>query len=120
MAAIISQIAANKRARAKSAYLAVSSDKCVYEIPPFDPCFDPLVHNKFMRAMAIKKQFELDKFVASSSTANRTVPVGSGPGDGAATAAAGKTAPAPAVQVTLPPGFEKPVIRQGRYVKGKP
>ena len=74
MAAIISQIAANKRARAKSAYLAVSSDKCVYEIPPFDPCFDPLVHNKFMRAMAIKKQFELDKFVASSSTGNRTAP----------------------------------------------
>ena len=125
MAAIISQIAANKRARAKSAYLAVSSDKCVYDIPPFDPCFDPLVHNKFMRAMAIKKQFELDKFVASSSTANRTVPVGGGPGAGgaaatSAAAAAGKPAPTPAVQVTLPPGFEKPVIRQGRYVKGKP
>ena len=46
MAAIISQIAANKRARAKAQHLAVASDKCVYEIPPFDPCFDPLVHNK--------------------------------------------------------------------------
>ena len=114
MAAIISQIAANKRARAKSAYLAVSSDKCVYDIPPFDPCFDPLVHNKFMRAMAIKKQFELDKFVASSSTGNRTVPVTST----AASASAPSKPPTP-VQVTLPPGFEKPVIRQGRYVKGK-
>ena len=113
MAAIISQIAANKRARAKSAYLAVSSDKCVYEIPPFDPCFDPLVHNKFMRAMAIKKQFELDKFVASSSTGNRTAPASA-----SATASAPSKPPTP-VQVTLPPGFEKPVIRQGRYVKGK-
>ena len=110
MAAIISQIAANKRARAKSAYLAVSSDKCVYEIPPFDPCFDPLVHNKFMRAMAIKKQFELDKFVASSSTGNRTVP--------ASAASTAPSKPPTPVQVTLPPGFEKPVIRQGRYVKG--
>ena len=117
MAAIISQIAANKRARAKSAYLAVSSDKCVYEIPPFDPCFDPLVHNKFMRAMAIKKQFELDKFVASSSTGNRTVPV-AGPATAGPSSAPGK--PATPVQVTLPPGFEKPVIRQGRYVKGNP
>ncbi len=29
----------------------MSSDKCVYTLPPFDPCFDPLVHNKYMRAM---------------------------------------------------------------------
>ena len=69
MAAIISQIAANKRARAKAQHLAVASDKCVYEIPPFDPCFDPLVHNKFMRAMAIKKQFEKDRAKLEAQTA---------------------------------------------------
>ena len=89
MAAIISQIAANKRARAKQAHLAVSSDKCVYHLPPFDPCFDPLVHNKFMRAMAMKKEYELDKYLAFHN---------------------------------LEPGLiqlEKPVIEQGRYVKGK-
>ena len=67
MAAIISQIAANKRARAKSAHLEVSSDKCVYHLPPFDPCFDPLVHNKFMRAMLMKKEFELEKFVTANA-----------------------------------------------------
>ena len=67
MAAIISQIAANKRARAKSAHLEVSSDKCVYPLPPFDPCFDPLVHNKFMRAMLMKKEFELEKFVTANA-----------------------------------------------------
>ncbi len=52
MAAIISQMAANKRLRQKGiGGLCVSSDKCVYTLPPFDPCFDPLVHNKYMRAM---------------------------------------------------------------------
>ena len=50
MAAIISQMAANKRARQKNAHhYIVGSDKCVYTLPPFDPCFDPLVHNKGRR-----------------------------------------------------------------------
>ena len=59
MAAIISQIAANKRARAKAQHLAVASDKCVYEIPPFDPCFDPLVHNKVSQKWASLKSILL-------------------------------------------------------------
>jgi hypothetical protein len=50
MAAIISQLAAQKRARAKAGNSHnISSDKCVYSIPPFDPCFDPKVHNKYVR-----------------------------------------------------------------------
>ena len=61
MAAIISQIAANKRARAKNQRASVSSDKCVYLIPPFDPCFDPVVHNKYCRSMYLKKQLEQEK-----------------------------------------------------------
>ena len=61
MAAIISQIAANKRARAKNKKFSVSSDKCVYSIPPFDPCFDPVVHNKYCRSMFLKKQMEMEK-----------------------------------------------------------
>ena len=52
MAAIISQMAANKRLRAKGlSGQCVSSDKCVYTLPPFDRCFDPKVHNKYVRAM---------------------------------------------------------------------
>ena len=48
MAAIISQMNANRRAREKglAGHCIISSDKCVYTLPPFDPCFDPLVHNK--------------------------------------------------------------------------
>ena len=53
------QIAANKRARAKAQHLAVASDKCVYEIPPFDPCFDPLVHNKVSQKWASLKSILL-------------------------------------------------------------
>ena len=62
MAAIISQIAANKRARQKGLLGGlqhdVSSDKSVYTLPPFDPTFDPLVHNRYMRAMEQKRLLE--------------------------------------------------------------
>ncbi len=59
MAAIISQMAANKRLRQKGTLAqCVSSDKCVYTLPPFDPCFDALVHNKYMRAMEQKRVAE--------------------------------------------------------------
>lgn len=53
MAAIISQMAANKRARQKNGghTRLVPPEKCVYTLPPFDPCFDPKVHNKYVRAM---------------------------------------------------------------------
>ena len=61
MAAIISQIAANKRARAKNLRASVSSDKCVYIIPPFDPCFDPVVHNKYCQSVFLKKQMDIEK-----------------------------------------------------------
>ena len=61
MAAIISQIAANKRARAKCPRASVPSDKCVYTLPPFDPCFDPLIHNRYCRSMALKKQMDMER-----------------------------------------------------------
>ncbi len=57
MAAIISQMAANKRLRQKGlSGLCVSSDKCVYSLPPFDRCFDPRVHNKYVRAMEQRRR----------------------------------------------------------------
>ena len=61
MAAIISQIAANKRARAKCQRASVPSDKCVYTLPPFDPCFDPLIHNRYCRSMALRKQMDMER-----------------------------------------------------------
>ena len=82
MAAIISQMNANRRAREKglAGHCIISSDKCVYTLPPFDPCFDPLVHNKvsiikyrpkvevkvaftlqYMRAQAQKMMFDREK-----------------------------------------------------------
>nr|XP_040581202.1 uncharacterized protein LOC121129552 [Lepeophtheirus salmonis] len=50
MAAIISQMAANKRARQKRNVCEIHSDKCVYNIPPFDRTFDPFIHNKYLRS----------------------------------------------------------------------
>ncbi|XP_059085866.1 uncharacterized protein LOC131882660 [Tigriopus californicus] len=59
MAAIISQMAANKRAREKGQFRTIiGSDKCVYTLPPFDPCFDPMVHNKYMKALAQRQMYE--------------------------------------------------------------
>ena len=43
-------MAANKRARQKGLLAqCVSSDKCVYTLPPFDRCFDPVynIKNKY-------------------------------------------------------------------------
>ncbi len=70
-------MAANKRARQKGLLAqCVSSDKCVYTLPPFDRCFDPvynienkcnikgkmfrilgfqIVHNKYMKAMEMRR-----------------------------------------------------------------
>ena len=72
MAAIISQMAANKRARQKGAVTAyVSSDKCVYTLPPFDPCFDPMVHNKYVRSMALKRAAEARRGEAGKRAEDR-------------------------------------------------
>ena len=46
MAAIIAQLTRAKRERAKKKTYAPT--KCMYHLPPFDPHFDPMVHNKFM------------------------------------------------------------------------
>ena len=46
MAAIIAQLTRAKRERAKKK--TYETNKCMYELPPFDPHFDPMVHNKYM------------------------------------------------------------------------
>jgi hypothetical protein len=58
MAAIISQLAANKRARAKRIKNTIPIEKSVYFLPPFDPAFDPCVHNKYMKAVRIKQELQ--------------------------------------------------------------
>ena len=46
MAAIIAQITrANRERKRKKTY---EIQKCMYDLPPFDPHFDPLVHNKYL------------------------------------------------------------------------
>ena len=37
------------------------TDKCVYELPPFDPCFDPRKHNKYVK---LKLQVERKRLIA--------------------------------------------------------
>ena len=53
MAAIISQMAANKRARLKNNKRIIPAEKCVYFLPPFDERFDPTVHNKYIKAIPV-------------------------------------------------------------------
>jgi hypothetical protein len=69
MAAIISQMAANKRARQKGRKHIIPPEKCVYILPPFDPCFDPLVHNKYMKAMSLKAQLDKAKEIQKANEA---------------------------------------------------
>jgi hypothetical protein len=46
MAAIIAQITkANRERKRKKTY---ETTKCMYDLPPFDPHFDPMIHNKYM------------------------------------------------------------------------
>ncbi len=56
MAAIISQLAANKRARAKRIKNTIPIEKSVYFLPPFDPAFDPCVHNKYLKAVHVRQE----------------------------------------------------------------
>ena len=56
MAAIISQLAANKRARAKRIKNTIPIEKSVYFLPPFDPAFDPCLHNKYMKAVRSRQE----------------------------------------------------------------
>ena len=49
MAAIVSQLAAANRRRKANKKNHVPIDKSVYVLPPFDPCFKPEVHNRYIR-----------------------------------------------------------------------
>ncbi len=50
MAAIVSQLAAaNRRRKEMLKRPVIPPEKCVYLLPPFDPCFKPEVHNRYMR-----------------------------------------------------------------------
>ena len=53
MAAIIAQLAAANRARKKRAKPILPPDKSNKSLPPFDPCFDPRKHNRYLRLKAI-------------------------------------------------------------------
>ncbi len=49
MAAIVSQLAAANRRRKANKKNAIPIEKSVYVLPPFDPCFKPEVHNRYIR-----------------------------------------------------------------------
>ena len=52
MASIIAQLveANRKRKKRQKECKDIHADKCVYSIPPFDPCFKPEQHNKYLRS----------------------------------------------------------------------
>ena len=51
MAGIISQMSANKKRARQKNHTHIPSDKCVYTLQAFDPCFNPLLHNKYMKGI---------------------------------------------------------------------
>jgi len=53
MAAIIAQIARRRRENAAPRRKKYEISKCLYDLPPFDPHFDPLLHNNYSKRRAI-------------------------------------------------------------------
>ena len=53
MAAIIAQMSLANRERkkreAEKGHKTIGADKCIYDLPPFDRCYDPMKHNKYMK-----------------------------------------------------------------------
>ena len=75
MAAIIAQMSLRNRERKKRrAALGrrgeTGSDKCVYTLPPFDQCYDPLLHNKYVRA---KRRIEKRNLVINQAKCKYTL-----------------------------------------------
>ena len=57
MAAIIAQITrANRERKRKKTY---EIQKCMYDLPPFDPHFDPLIHNKYLARSVLSVKIRL-------------------------------------------------------------
>ena len=50
MAAIIAHFTRKNRERKNNAAgrITYSSAKCIHQLPPFDPCFDPQKHNRYL------------------------------------------------------------------------
>lgn len=77
MAAIIARLTAANRRRKKQQKEnpGFEADKCVYSLPPFDPCFNPMKHNKYLKN---KNEFERRQLVKQKAkgtmiTKNNTV-----------------------------------------------
>ena len=68
MAAIIAQMSlANRERKKRKAEMgnkAIGADKCIYELPPFDRCFDPMKHNKYMK---MKQQIERRNYIVNEA-----------------------------------------------------
>ena len=74
MAAIIAQLSlANRRRKKRQRETKwIDSDKCVYTLPPFDPCFQPMKHNKYLKN---KTEFERRQLVTQKAKGTRVVNV---------------------------------------------
>ena len=68
MAAIIAQMSlANRERKKRKAEMgnkAIGPDKCIYQIPPFDRCFDPMKHNKYMK---MKQQIDRRNYIINEA-----------------------------------------------------
>ena len=68
MAAIIAQMSLANRERkkrlAERGNKQIGPDKCVYHLPPFDQCYDPIKHNKYMK---IKQHVDRRKMIVNAA-----------------------------------------------------
>ena len=68
MAAIIAQMSlANrerKKQKAEMGNKSIGADKCIYCLPPFDRCFDPMKHNKYMK---MKQQIDRRNYITNAA-----------------------------------------------------
>ena len=67
MAAIIAQMSLANRERKKRMAekgKAIGADKCIYYLPPFDRCFDPMKHNKYMK---MKQHIERKQYIQNEA-----------------------------------------------------
>ena len=54
MAALIAHITRSNRERLEKKKFEIIITKCMYEIRPFEKCYDPMIHNKYVLFKALR------------------------------------------------------------------
>ena len=58
MAALIAHITRSDRERLEKKKFEIIITKCMYEIRPFEKCYDPMIHNKYVLFKALRCELD--------------------------------------------------------------